>query len=87
YGNGVDTWDDKTKSQYEAQYLLNGKNNLWIKKVDDNISEAAQYLLDREFTPAEVLRNEKYFGGTSAAQRDVSGDLITDINGFVVFHA
>ncbi len=81
------TWDKKTKAQYEAQYLTNGKNNLWVRKVGDNISEAVQYLASKGFVPAEVLRNENYFGGTSAALRDVDGELITDVDGEVLFTA
>jgi hypothetical protein len=95
FGNGVSfwsadgsSWDEKTKAQMDTHYNnTNGSKTLWIRKVGDNIYEAVQYPLDRDFTPAEVLRNEAYFGGTSGALRDGGGDLITDVNGFVVFTA
>jgi hypothetical protein len=82
------TLDEKTKAQMDTHYNnTNGSYTLWIRKSGDNIYEAVQYPLDQDFTPAEVLRNEAYFGGTSGALRDGGGDLITDVNGFVVFTA
>jgi len=87
YTSDAATWDKKTKAQYEAHYLTNGSLNLWVKKSGDNISEAVQYDVTREFTPAENAKNESYFGGTSAALRDVGGDLILDVGGNVIYTA
>ena len=81
------TWDEKTKAEAAAHYLTNGKYNLWIKKSGDNIYRMSQYDVTRGFSPAEVERNEAFYGGTGAALRDGEGELITDVGGDVIFAA
>ena len=80
-------YDKKTKAEFDAQYLLNGKDNLWIKKSGDNIYDSVQYSQSKGFTPVEVIQNEAYFEGTSAAMRELDGTLITDPDGYVIFNA
>lgn len=83
-----DAFEVRTKAELDTHYNnTNGSLNLWLKNAGDNTYRASQYPLARGFTPAEVLRNEKYFGGTSGALRDVGGELITDVNGYVIFTA
>ena len=86
WGDDSPTYDKKTKAEQDThENGSNGAFNLWEKYVNGFLWESVQYPLDQEFTPAEVLKNEAYFGGTSAALREVGGDLITDGNGFVIF--
>jgi len=87
WGDGT-SWDKKTKAQLDTHFNnTNGSYNLWLKYVGDNTYESVQYPLDKEFTPAEVVKNENYFGGTSGALRDVDGDFILDVDGYVIFTA
>jgi len=87
YGDGV-TWDEKTYAQIDAHYTSsNGSLGLWVKKIGENVCRMSQYSLTKDWTPGEVERNESYFGGGGAALRDVNGDLITDVNGYVIFAA
>ena len=80
------TADDVTFDQLVVHGTTNnGHDRLWVKVVDDIVVCIAQYNLDKNFTVTETLKNERYFGGTSAGLRDVNGDLITDSNGFVIF--
>ena len=65
----------------------NGYHRVWVKVLNGRVLTIAQYDLDKNFLPSEVLKNERYFGGTSAALRDVNGDFITDGNGYVIFAA
>jgi len=82
------TLDKKTKAQMDTHFNnTNGSYNLWLKYMGDNTYESVQYPLDKEFTPAEVVKNENYFGGTSGALRDVDGDFILDVDGYVIFTA
>ena len=88
YGNGTDTWDEKTYAQIDAHYTSsNGSLGLWVKKIGENVYRMSQYSLTKDWTVGEVERNESYFGGGGAALRDVNGDLITDVNGYVIFAA
>jgi hypothetical protein len=85
YSDNGSTVDDRGKAEFDTKYnSINGSHGLWIR-INGSVYKAYQYPLDQDFTPAEVLRNEAYFGGTSGALRDGGGDLITDVNGFVVF--
>jgi len=80
------TFDNKTFSDLVTHHdTVNGSYGLWIKEMDDLEFQVVQYALDKQFTEAEVLHNENYFGGTSGALRDGAGDLITDGDGFVIF--
>ena len=72
------TMDEVTFDQLVMHGLnSNGANRLWVKVVDSKVVCIAQYPLQYEFSVAQTLKNERYFGGTSAALRDVNGDLIT----------
>jgi len=82
------TLDEKTKAQLDTHFNnTNGSYNLWLKYLGDNTYESVQYPLDKEFTPGEVVKNENYFGGTSGALRDVDGEFILDVDGYVIFTA
>jgi len=88
WGDSTPTYDEKTKAQMDTHFNnTNGSYNLWLKYMGDNTYESVQYPLDKEFTPAEVVKNENYFGGTSGALRDVDGDFILDVDGYVIFTA
>jgi hypothetical protein len=96
---GASFWGDGaswTAEDYNTAYNHpNGANNLWFKWIEIDgvyhIREAIQYDVTREFTPAEVIKNENYCGSTPAggfsALRDVDGELITDVDGNVIFSA
>jgi len=80
--------DEKTKANLDTHFNnTNGSYNLWLKYQGDNTYESVQYPLDKEFTPGEVVKNENYFGGTSGALRDVDGEFILDVDGYVIFTA
>ena len=80
--------DENTYAQIDAHYTSsNGSLGLWVKKIGENVYRMSQYSLTKNWTPGEVERNESYFGGGGAALRDVNGDLITDVNGYVIFAA
>ena len=82
------TQDEKTFAQLiDHANNRNGYNRIWVKVVDGRIICIAQYDLDKDFLPSDVLKNERYFGGTSGALRDVNGDLIVDGSGFAIFAA
>ncbi len=88
WGDSTPTYDKKTKAQLDTHFNnTNGSYNLWLKYMGDNTYESVQYPLDKEFTPAEVVKNENYFGGTSGALRDVDGEFILDVDGYVIFTA
>jgi len=88
WGDGSSTWYEKTYAQIDAHYSSsNGSLGLWVKKIGENVCRMSQYSLTKNWTPGEVERNESYFGGGGAALRDVNGDLITDVNGYVIFAA
>ena len=88
WGDSTPTYDKKTKAQLDTHFNnTNGSYNLWLKYQGDNTYESVQYPLDKEFTPAEVVKNENYFGGTSGALRDVDGEFILDVDGYVIFTA
>ena len=80
-----------------ADYLAhpNGSYNLWLKVISSGgvclVKEAPQYPLARGFLPAEVERNESWAGNSgcisNGALRDVDGELITDVDGEVLFTA
>jgi len=82
-------FEEKTKAQLDAHYNTNnGSSALWIKKSGDNISEVVQFPIINEPPPFVVLRNERYFGGTSGAERTSSGDItrndsVTNVDGIV----
>ena len=82
------TQDEKTFAQLiDHANNRNGYDRIWVKVVAGRVICIAQYELDTNFTPSDVLKNERYFGGTSGALRDVNGDLIVDGSGFVIFAA
>jgi len=86
--DGAGAHDEKTKAQLDTHFNnTNGSYNLWLKYMGDNTYQSVQYALDKEFTPAEVVKNENYFGGTSGALRDVDGEFILDVDGYVIFTA
>jgi hypothetical protein len=87
YGNGVDTWSKKTKAQLDTQFDSNGDLNLWIRKTGDNTKEAMQYPMSKVFTLDEAEKNLRYCGSGKVPTRDVGGDLILDVNGYIIYTA
>ena len=78
--------DEKTFAQLiDHAANRNGYHRVWVKVADGRVIAVAQYNLDKDFLPNDVLKNERYFGGTSGALRDVNGDFIVDGSGFVTF--
>ena len=78
--------DEKTFAQLiDHAANRNGYHRVWVKVVNGRVVTIAQYNLDKDFLPSDVLKNERYFGGTSGALRDVNGDFILDSSGFVLF--
>jgi hypothetical protein len=78
----------KTEADFDTHYLSNGTYNLWLKFDANgvlNLKESAQYPLDKVFTPAEANVALKHFGAGSEALREVSGELILDVNGWIVY--
>ena len=72
------THDTKTFTNLNDHYSnSNGAYGLWVKTDGVNVSCIAQYPIGYEFSIAQTIKNERYFGGTSAGLRDVNGDLIT----------
>ena len=98
-GDGTDTtWSDDGSTFADDSYAdmrshTNGSYGRWLKCVDINgvphYSDDAQYAFGKEFTPGEVNKNESFFGdncGTGqSALRDVDGELVTDVDGDVIF--
>jgi len=80
------TIDDVTWATLEFHYNnMNGSYNFWLKKTDDNHYEYVQYDFAKSFVPAEIRRNEEYFGGTSGTLRNEDGDYVLQEDGYVVF--
>lgn len=78
--------DEKTFAQLiDHAANRNGYHRVWVKVIDGRVTAIAQYNLDKDFLPSDVLKNERYFGGASGALRDVNGDFIVDGSGFVIF--
>ena len=92
-------WADETEliAKSYANFLAwtSGTQSLWLRWVADSgciVREAAQYPLDQEFNEAENDRNESYFvqgdcGAGFAGLRDVSDELILDVDGNVQYTA
>ena len=88
YGNGVDTWNEKTYAQIATQYGVNGDLNLWVKMdANLNVVEMCQYPLSKVFTVVEAEKNLQYFGTTGDPMREISGELIIDVNGYIIYTA
>jgi hypothetical protein len=90
YGN---FWYDATRTplamDYEAIlthfYNSNGSSGLWVKKISDTVWQVDQYSTCYELWPRDVGQNDGYYEGLTGGLTDVSGNYITDSDGFVLF--
>lgn len=91
----VETGEFKERDWADFLAHPSGSGNNWQKfenkgaDSDCHMTDNAQYKNDKEWTPAENDENEAYFTqgtcGTFAALRDVSDDLILDVDGNVIY--
>lgn len=79
--------DSKSKAEWDAHYLLNGWNNLWLRYEGDVLMEAKQYEMCKLFTSAEASKNLKYFGTGGNATFYANGSPVLYANGFIVYTA
>ena len=80
----------KSEADFDAHYLANGNYNLWLKFDANgviNLNDSSQYPLDKVFTEAEAEKNLRFYGTGGDALRDVGGELVLDVDGYVVYTA
>jgi hypothetical protein len=83
-------FDKKTYADLLAHYNVNGDKNLWLKLDKDGfveVDDSVQYPLDKVFTVTEATRNLKYFGTGGNVLYDGGGEVVIDVDGFVVYTA
>ena len=74
-----------SNAEAQAHYNSgNGSQNLWIKMAGLEVVDICQFPIDKNWTPSQVARLERWFGGTSGALTD-DGEYVTDDDGFVIF--